>query len=696
MARRWKVEAMSIGGRMIEVYVSQKQWSGDVVLVEAAANAIEWADDDDRDILLPVRGQSGYLRVIDDGSGEVDDMMPRNNMENYVEVWCENSMVWQGYMQAATYTASWDIAPKVVEFPLIDGLTALESVYMDSTKEMSMVTLAELTYEAIMATGLDIKKVVYPKEVMEKVVFGEDGKGYATPWMLEVSRFNFFEKSDAVNYDDPEYQRYDGITYRELLEEIAKLWGWRVVIRGWKMLFISTEATNYYEIDTLRMLAYASGIEGTEENVNIRYWLLEGLDWMSTDHTIERLQGCNKMEVTVTTKEVPQEIKPKIDELETYKDCGTLGDRNQGLVENLIVREAGDGLTVEAMLYSEWGTKIEDWDNAEVIETTKGAVFANDHVGERAGRDDEAVGWSFAEAIRIYLRRTNAEALPTEEQSSASPVIRLTVPEGVVFGNGGALVISGKVRGIKYQESGGSYIISETNGRCYLPIEVQIGDKWYVREREEQWQEEKNILRVRCGDQDDETKEDGDGKIVNTAVRSNMFENADGYVMPLAGSVRGKMTVTIYAPWEVGQSDVIIIEEFKITYTPRVSATKEKSGDNHFRAILKNGFKQEKEVELMMGTRGNGAPSYSYMTLNGLDVGVLLCGGEEMRPEEALLGKLKRHYNRIIEVLTVDVADDQTTDVMTHLAHGWNEYMLLAEAVEPLEDKKRIVLVNKY
>lgn len=677
-----------MSGKAIEVYVSQKDWSGDVVAVEAADNMVEWADDDDRDVLLPVRGQSGYLRVVDDGSGEVEKMMPRNNMEHYVEVLRDGVLVWQGYMQEAMYTAAWDIAPKVVEFPLIDGLTALESVYMDGTKEMRLTTLGELVHEALTATGVDVLSVVYPKEVR---MSESDAAGYAAPWLMEVSRFNFFEKSDAVNYDDPEYQRYDGITYKELLEEVCKLWGWRLVMRGSEALFLSVEADGYVRMATDGLKNAGTA---TTEEVAVTSQELAGLDWMSTDHTIERLQGCNKMTVTAETKEIPTETAPMIDELETYEDVGTLGDRERGLLENLIVRKKGDGRTMEAMLYSAWGTKLEDWDNAEAIETTKGAVFADEHVGEKDGRDDAAVEWNYSQVIRMYLRRTNAEALPTEAQSGASPVMRLTVPEGVVYGGRGALVISGKVRGLKYEQSGDSYIISETNGRCYLPIEVEIGGKWYAGGRENPWAAEKNVLRVRCGDQDDATKEDEEGKIVNTMDRSNMYKGADGYVVPLRSEVSGVMRVTIYAPWEVGTSDVIIIEDFKVAYAPRATMARETSGNNHFRAVMQNGFKQEKEVELMMGTRGRGVPSYSYMTYQGADVNKLLFPGGAMRPEEALLGTLKRQYGRIVEALTVDVADDERTGQLMRLQHGEKVYMVLAEAVNPIEETKRVTMVE--
>ena len=102
----------------------------------------------------------------------------------------------------------------------------------------------------------------------------------------------------------------------------------------------------------------------------------------------------------------------------------------------------------------------------------------------------------------------------------------------------------------------------------------------------------------------------------------------------------------------------------------------------------------EKEVELTMGTRGRGVPSYSYMTYGGGDVNTLLFPGGAMRPEEALLGKLKRNYGGIVEALTVDVADDERTGQLMRLQHGEKAFVVLAEAVDPMEERKRVTMVE--
>jgi hypothetical protein len=137
-----------------------------------------------------------------------------------------------------------------------------------------------------------------------------------------------------------------------------------------------------------------------------------------------------------------------------------------------------------------------------------------------------------------------------------------------------------------------------------------------------------------------------------------------------------------------------VIEDFKVAYAPMATKAKETSGNNHFRAVLQNGFKQEKEVELTIGTRGRGVPSYSYMTYGGGDVNSLLFGSEAMRPEEALLGKLKRNYGGIVEALTVDVAEDGKTGPLVAVTHGEKSYMVLAEAEDPMEERKRVTMVE--
>jgi hypothetical protein len=695
--RKYKIDQYTERDEHVVVYVSVEGYEGDVHVVPGAVDVVSWEDDMDNDLLLPVRTQTGYLRVLDEGDGVVDGMMPRNNMEHYVEVWRDNKMVWQGYMLAATYTAAWDIAPKVVEFPLIDGLTALESVYMDGTKEMRLTTLGELVHEALTAAKVDVMRVVYPKEVR---VSESDAAGYAAPWLMEVSRFNFFEKSDAVNYDDPEYQRYDGITYKELLEEVCKLWGWRLVMRGWEALFLSTEAEGYVRMP---LAGLKNAGTATTEEVAVTSQELAGLDWMSTDHTIERLQGYNKVTVTGVVREIGNEL-PTVD-VEERKTIwsGWVEDGVENLeAERLIVKALKeDGTDAETRVYTAANGSVMDGAAGERSLAWKvGALMVKQDIHKY--KDPTVRRYSYKDVLRIVTRdySDDANKRVTESESKVRPVAILRGGAEAYYKEG-ALVLKATAEGLVYSAAfsptGGGVGIAffsinkTTNGKSKLPVSVRVGDMWWNGTG---WQSVEAIFAVRVGNQDDEGSDSGTGKIVSTQTIEMPYEEGDGYIMPITERMSGDVVLTVYAPWET-TSDVIMLQGLEIAYVGiEDESRKHKEGNNRYRAVLNNGFKQEKEVELLMTTSNNNPSAYSVLSYGGGDVNTLLFPGGAMRPEEALLGKLKRNYGGIVEVLTVDVEDAGKVDTLTKVVHEDKEYRVLAEAVDLMAGSKKVRMVK--
>ena len=107
-------------------------------------------EDSDDDYLKPIRSQTGYLRVVD--NGDLEGLMPSDNSQHYVELHIDNELEWRGYMQADTFSEDWDVTPLVIEYPLISPIGLLDGVYLDQEKGMGVVMLAELFLECIEAT----------------------------------------------------------------------------------------------------------------------------------------------------------------------------------------------------------------------------------------------------------------------------------------------------------------------------------------------------------------------------------------------------------------------------------------------------------------------------------------------------------------------------------------------------------------
>jgi hypothetical protein len=441
----------------------------------------------------------------------------------------------------------------------------------------------------------------------------------------------------------------------------------------------------------------------TTEEVAVTSQELAGLDWMSTDHTIERLQGYNKVTVTGVVREIGNEL-PTVD-VEERKTIwsGWVEDGVENLeAERLIVKALKeDGTDAETRVYTAANGSVMDGAAGERSLAWKvGALMVKQDIHKY--KDPTVRRYSYKDVLRIVTRdySDDANKRVTESESKVRPVAILRGGAEAYYKEG-ALVLKATAEGLVYSAAfsptGGGVGIAffsinkTTNGKSKLPVSVRVGDMWWNGTG---WQSVEAIFAVRVGNQDDEGSDSGTGKIVSTQTIEMPYEEGDGYIMPITERMSGDVVLTVYAPWET-TSDVIMLQGLEIAYVGiEDESRKHKEGNNRYRAVLNNGFKQEKEVELLMTTSNNNPSAYSVLSYGGGDVNTLLFPGGAMRPEEALLGKLKRNYGGIVEVLTVDVADDERTGQLMRLQHGEKVFVVLAEAVDPIEETKRVTMVE--
>lgn len=118
--------------------------SGWPLHLKPAAVPFVTQEDDTDDVFTPVRTQTGYLRIVDDGwvtdnnGNEIPfnwrDLIPGIATDRPVEVKIGSTAVWQGYMQAQNYGARLYGNPQEREFPLQCLLTTAEGFDIDPTQ----------------------------------------------------------------------------------------------------------------------------------------------------------------------------------------------------------------------------------------------------------------------------------------------------------------------------------------------------------------------------------------------------------------------------------------------------------------------------------------------------------------------------------------------------------------------------------
>ena len=122
-ALRWTVPFVSLNGTSCRVDIYDEGWTGSVTTLTGAANPFEYEEDDDEDLLNGViRYRTGYLRLIENSRGDLDDVYPSVNTDRYIEFYYGSTLDFNGYIQAQEFENQWESGPRVIELPVISPL----------------------------------------------------------------------------------------------------------------------------------------------------------------------------------------------------------------------------------------------------------------------------------------------------------------------------------------------------------------------------------------------------------------------------------------------------------------------------------------------------------------------------------------------------------------------------------------------
>lgn len=215
-----------------------------------AADAIEIDEDDDEDLFKAVRCRSGLIRIVAEGD-VLQELMPTTPLERPVTVTRDGECIFYGYLQMATYSQTYEAAVHEVEIPIVCPLTVAEGLYIDATSG-GAVTIRQILDE------------------IEEKIMGEEKANLREEWpegtnslTATVMREAFRELGDEE--DEESSGGWYPQTLREVLETIARYWGWQVSMRGKRLRFLQLDRKSRADMEEGDLLL----IRGQREN-----WLM--------------------------------------------------------------------------------------------------------------------------------------------------------------------------------------------------------------------------------------------------------------------------------------------------------------------------------------------------------------------------------------------------------------------------------------
>lgn len=697
MARaiRWQVKFKTLNEKDALIDIYEKDWTGTITQLEPAVNPITTEEDSDDDYLKPVRTQTGYLRVVD--NGDLAGLMPEDNSQHYIELRIDNALSWCGYMQADTFSEDWDITPLITEFPLISPLGMLDGVYLDQAKGMSLVKLAELLLECIEATGVDYTRIYFPREVWYSVI--ESAK---TPFDVAISRQTFFSDNGSDERDAVDWQRYDAETCFSFLEEFCKFWGWTLYERC-KFLYFIGKSNEYYEttIGDLKAIVWNANPSFVRvPSKEIDFFSLE-LD--GADNKKEILQGVNKVKITSKINAVGT-VVPSINE--GYMSVIYSGtDDNTSIIGKRykrVIAYNSESPDVDMYVYNlddNSGIYIPKEYTYEHMKAGIGAMFVKRDIYSESDLQNKR-NYNYRSGVWINSRPKRGIYTPEPPSLSLARNMPILIMKssGSAKYSSGAFVISAQVYGYDMIIETGA--LEESNGRGSLEIKFRVGEKWWNGNL---WGNTETWFTIQLGSENDNSVP---GKILSTKTLDQPYNGADGYVMPINEDLSGEVELIIHATTFGSmttsppkyQNQQLYLDNLKVDYykDDNISEIRKSSNqDNVYVSILKRSTSEEKEIELKIASNNNNPAAYNTLSGAGRDVGPLyfIEEGASMLAEERLLGILKQVYGRTTEKLNITVERSELTPMM-RLVRNDKTYRILSEKIEWADDSEEILIEN--
>lgn len=336
--------------------------AGAAVPLKGGAQPFTTQESDDDDPFCPIRTQTGYLRIVDDGYAldgttafDWKDMIPQTGTSRPVTLThVEGSTTivdWQGFLQAQTFSGALYGNPQEREFPVQCVLSSL-SKYDIPTNETALRNFAYLLRLFITSSGITVNQIIV------------QGGADAQQWMLAMVDWRNFMNTGKQTYT-AKYKFY------EILEDICRFWGW--TCRTWRQnIYLTcaddTAEQSYLTLTMAQLDTMAGGTAAGTVTSGIPSVTLSGDIFASTQNDDIQVRGYSKATVkadanknTTIFEFAPESVEDSLEqggytwvsEDGNYIGYFTTPEINGFTSNSLVGGSSGNGAYARRQLFSE-------------------------------------------------------------------------------------------------------------------------------------------------------------------------------------------------------------------------------------------------------------------------------------------------------------------------------------------------------
>lgn len=307
----WKVRFKSLRSGTdytLNIYKDGSLPSGYPLTLKGGAQPFMTQEDDDADMFMPVRTQSGYVRIVDDGralnASNVDvsfnwkDLVPETDTSRPVTLTVPNGagtrVVWQGFMQAQNFSGLLYGGTQEREFPVQCMLTTLSASDVDG-ENRRLRNVAYVIKQAFdNLPGISINNYIF------------QGGSHARGWLLKLVDWQNF----IAGSDDGIGGKYDNL---RVIQDLCLFWGWSCRTYGSNVIFSCVDDNvsmpGVLTLTQSQLNTMASGVStGSTSGTFLSSVSLYGDIFASTDNDDTMVRGMSKAVVIADGNQSEKEV----------------------------------------------------------------------------------------------------------------------------------------------------------------------------------------------------------------------------------------------------------------------------------------------------------------------------------------------------------------------------------------------------
>jgi hypothetical protein len=214
MAVKYTIPFVNINDEQFIIEISNSSYNGNSVELTAGTNPITVDYVSNDYLYAPLRFAGATIQIV--GNTVMQDLYSNNYQQYKVNLYKNSILIFTGYIVPEAFNVINNGFDEYIEIECISALATLEYVKYDKGTD-DIVTLFDLVKSAVIASGGDYKYMYVP--MSWDIMF--EG--------LKVSTANFYDEENIP------------MTYKEILSEICKLYGFTVTEKNGNIYFIDCD-----------------------------------------------------------------------------------------------------------------------------------------------------------------------------------------------------------------------------------------------------------------------------------------------------------------------------------------------------------------------------------------------------------------------------------------------------------------------